>query len=94
MLLLNNAYLVSQVQHHIRLGMGPVGCEDPGTPHNGRRIGDDFRLGATVYYECDDNFQLVGPGSRVCQDSGLWDGFLPTCSPVSGLKRAGRKDYY
>ena len=64
----------------IYAGLGPVGCGDPGIPENGRRNGDDFRFGATVYYECNDNFQLVGPASRICQNSGLWDGFLPTCS--------------
>lgn len=55
-------------------------CGDPGTPVNGVRIGDDFRLGATVYYTCNANFDLVGPGSRTCQGSGAWSDALPICT--------------
>ena len=51
-------------------------------PINGRRIGNDFRFGASVYYECNEGFQLVGTASRVCQNTGLWSGLLPTCAPI------------
>eukprot|EP00731_Ephydatia_muelleri_P030228 Em0021g751a len=58
-----------------------LSCGDPGVPLNGARSGDDFRLGATVYYTCNANFDLVGPGSRKCQGSGVWSDALPLCTP-------------
>ena len=63
----------------LNVGTAPIDCGDPGTPEDGVKLGDDFRIGATVYYECDGGFELVGPASRVCQPDGLWSGFLPTC---------------
>ena len=62
----------------------PTECGDPGTPDDGVRRGDNFRIGASVHYECNDGFELVGPASRVCRPDGLWSGFLPTC------QRAGK----
>lgn len=68
----------------INLGSRPIGCGDPGSPENGRRAGDDFRIGATIYYSCNTNFILVGPDSRTCQPDGTWTGFLPVCLQAEG----------
>ena len=46
---------------------------------NGARTGGDFRVGATVYYECGAGYRLQGPGSRQCQAHGVWTGRLPEC---------------
>lgn len=54
-------------------------CGDPGTPANGRRIGDDFSIGATVLFHCNDDFDLVGDKFRVCLDNGAWTGAQPIC---------------
>ena len=60
-------------------GTAPDTCGDPGTPASGTKIGTDYRIGATVYYECDSGYTLDGPGSRQCQQSGVWAGDLPQC---------------
>jgi len=66
-------------------GTAPVECGDPGTPENGIRVGEDLCIGAVVYYECNTNYDLVGPASRTCWNDGSWSGFLPTCTQSSGL---------
>ena len=60
-------------------GSAPDTCGDPGTPVSGTKIGNDYRIGATVYYECDSGYRLDGTGSRQCQQSGIWTGDLPQC---------------
>lgn len=45
----------------------PAGCSDPGVPDNGLRVGDDFSVGAAVFYRCFDDYDLVGAKFRVCQ---------------------------
>ena len=64
----------------------PSSCGDPGTPEFGSLVGDDFRVGATVYYECDSGYRLVGPGSRQCEPSGTWTGRLPQCVEITQSK--------
>ena len=64
----------------------PPGCGDPGVPDNGLRIGDDFRVGAIVYYRCFDDYDLVGSKFRVCQEDGQWSNSLPTCERFNGKK--------
>ena len=63
----------------ITAGTTPATCGDPGTPVSGTKIGSDYRIGATVYYECDSGYRLEGTGSRQCQHSGIWTGELPQC---------------
>ncbi len=83
--------------YFVFIGIELVDCGDPGVPVNGRRIGDNFHLGATVNYECDEGFQPTGPLSRVCLSTGLWDGFLLTCIPISKYNQIdifqNQKDY-
>lgn len=68
-----------EIAPHLLQGSAPDNCGDPGTPLNGIRIGNDFRIGATVYYECSEGFRLDGSGSRQCQVSGTWTDTLPQC---------------
>jgi len=60
-----------------------LGCGDPGTPVNGKRIGDDFSLGAVVFFRCFDDFDLVGSKFRMCQSDGVWSGIQPICKPFN-----------
>ena len=65
----------------------PPGCGDPGIPTNGRRFGDNFTVGAVVFFRCDDDFDLIGSKFRVCQGNGLWSGAQPTCQPFNGKQQ-------
>ena len=55
------------------------GCGDPGTPENGRRLGNDFAVGSEVVYVCNSDFSLDGSRIRICQANFTWTGVLPTC---------------
>ena len=36
--------------------------------------------GATVYYTCDDGYEVTGLETRVCLDTGLWSGSQSSCT--------------
>ena len=58
--------------------LGPS-CGDPGTPFNGRRIGDDFSENAIIQFFCNAGFTLVGASVITCE-SDQWSAELPQCS--------------
>lgn len=62
-----------------------TGCLNPGTPDNGRRLGNDFRIGRTVFYECIEGYRLQGSSARRCGQDGVWTGSLPSCVGRSRL---------
>ncbi len=75
---------------YVILGEEGRDCGDPGVPSNGRRIGEDFSAGATVTYECNQGFSLVGFNSRTCRGTdGKWSGFLPTCEAGEHAENGG-----
>lgn len=39
--------------------------------------------GATVLYECDENFKLDGPSRRLCLENGTWGYDAPTCVEIT-----------
>ncbi|XP_048865206.1 CUB and sushi domain-containing protein 1-like isoform X4 [Brienomyrus brachyistius] len=58
-------------------------CPDPGIPENGKRTGDDFQVGASIQFSCDDSYVLQGPKSITCQRVTetlvAWSDHRPTC---------------
>ncbi|KAK2567192.1 CUB and sushi domain-containing protein 3 [Acropora cervicornis] len=50
------------------------GCGDPGTPENGRRVGNIYSLNRKVYFRCDLGYELFGSEERKCQQNGTWTG--------------------
>ncbi|XP_078575446.1 sushi, von Willebrand factor type A, EGF and pentraxin domain-containing protein 1-like isoform X3 [Branchiostoma floridae x Branchiostoma japonicum] len=66
----------------------PVSCGQPDSIDNGRMDGHNFTYGGVVSYHCEDGHQLQGIGTRVCLDSGSWNGTSPLCEPVSCGKPA------
>ena len=56
-----------------------INCGDPGKPSNGIVIGNDYKFGATMEYECIDGYVLVGAKTGKCQDDGLWSHETPYC---------------
>uniref|UniRef100_A0A7M5WWI0 Uncharacterized protein n=1 Tax=Clytia hemisphaerica TaxID=252671 RepID=A0A7M5WWI0_9CNID len=57
-------------------------CEDPGKPTNGTRIGDDFTVGSSVSFKCDEGFLLEGQSSITCGVNGKWNAQAPTCTEI------------
>ena len=53
-------------------------CPDPGIPVHGRRLGDDFRDGHKVTFECDNNYDLFGNSTVQCT-GGVWSDGRPEC---------------
>lgn len=59
-----------------------IDCGDPGIPANGQRsVTDSSFFSSEVSYTCNAGFVLIGPTTRVCNESG-WSGFLPFCERV------------
>ncbi|GAA6103726.1 CUB and sushi domain-containing protein 3 [Tachysurus ichikawai] len=58
-------------------------CSDPGEPENGRRVGDDFSIGAMVGFTCDGDHVLQGSKSITCQRVAevlaAWSDHPPVC---------------
>ncbi|XP_072548530.1 CUB and sushi domain-containing protein 3 isoform X2 [Salminus brasiliensis] len=58
-------------------------CPDPGEPENGRRMGSDFSIGATVGFTCDGDHVLQGSKSITCQRVAevfaAWSDHRPVC---------------
>ncbi|CAH3170926.1 unnamed protein product [Porites evermanni] len=76
-------------------------CLDPGSPTNGRIIGDDFSHSQSVRYTCNTGFELKGDQLLKCSD-GRWSGNKPLCkvircrdpgSPING-KQVNTKNHY
>ncbi|XP_068228821.1 sushi, von Willebrand factor type A, EGF and pentraxin domain-containing protein 1-like isoform X2 [Palaemon carinicauda] len=65
-----------------------ISCAIPIQIRNGVVIGDDYSLGATITYECDEGFELVGDVSRTCQENKVWTGTEPLCRIIECPKPA------
>ncbi|XP_070564052.1 sushi, von Willebrand factor type A, EGF and pentraxin domain-containing protein 1-like [Ptychodera flava] len=69
-------------------------CDDPGTPSDGSQIGEPVYpvcSGTEIAFECDENFSLYDPESRVCLNessrvcnNGVWSEDPPTCQIMCG----------
>lgn len=57
-------------------------CQDPGTPDQAVRQGDDFSVGQSVSYTCAQGFTLSGVATLQCLPSGEWSAEVPTCQPT------------
>ncbi|XP_016429682.1 CUB and sushi domain-containing protein 3-like [Sinocyclocheilus rhinocerous] len=58
-------------------------CPDPGEPENGKRIGTDYSISATVHFTCDEDHVLQGSKSITCQRVAevfaAWSDHRPIC---------------
>ncbi|KAM9805514.1 CUB and sushi domain-containing protein 3-like [Syngnathus typhle] len=61
----------------------PNYCPDPGEPENGKQIGSDFSIGATVQFICDEDHVLQGSKTITCQRMAevfaAWTDHRPVC---------------
>jgi len=53
-------------------------CPDPGRPHQGNKIGDDFRHGKPVTFTCRGDYIMEGVRTIKCSD-GRWSNEKPSC---------------
>ena len=53
-------------------------------PKNGKRTGNEFGIGSTVSFSCNQGYELIGNSSLTCQSDGQWSGIVPICE---GLER-------
>ncbi|XP_070563038.1 LOW QUALITY PROTEIN: sushi, von Willebrand factor type A, EGF and pentraxin domain-containing protein 1-like [Ptychodera flava] len=60
----------------------PVDCREPKDIPHATVNGKSYTYGSTVYYECDDGYELIGSNLMVCQASGEWTA-PPTCEPIT-----------
>ena len=67
-------------------------CDDPGTPVNGTRIGDNFEIGSEVVFNCSTGLVADGPSVAQCWwvdnttlDIG-WSSPTPQCVGESTLQ--------
>ncbi|KAL2084354.1 hypothetical protein ACEWY4_019872 [Coilia grayii] len=58
-------------------------CPDPGEPENGKRVGADFSIGASVHFTCDGDHVLQGSKTITCQRVAevfaAWSDHRPVC---------------
>uniref|UniRef100_A0A7M4DYW0 CUB and Sushi multiple domains 2 n=1 Tax=Crocodylus porosus TaxID=8502 RepID=A0A7M4DYW0_CROPO len=58
-------------------------CPDPGIPERGKRIGNDFRLGSSIQFTCNEGYDLQGSKSITCKRVSdmiaAWSDQRPVC---------------
>ncbi|XP_067136226.1 meprin A subunit beta-like [Centruroides vittatus] len=54
-------------------------CPPPEVVHDGFVIGEDYSVGKTVQFGCDEGFFLVGSWYSFCRFDGIWSGMHPEC---------------
>uniref|UniRef100_A0A3B3ZXW9 Sushi domain-containing protein n=1 Tax=Periophthalmus magnuspinnatus TaxID=409849 RepID=A0A3B3ZXW9_9GOBI len=57
----------------------------PDPPTHGRRLGRVFEVGHEVHFICKPGYELIGPRTRVCQESLKWSGQQPMCQRKSSF---------
>ncbi|XP_031574707.1 CUB and sushi domain-containing protein 3-like [Actinia tenebrosa] len=51
-------------------------------PRNGKRAGNNFTIGSTLEFSCDDGYALVGQRQLTCTMNGSWSHLPPVCKNV------------
>eukprot|EP00063_Salmo_salar_P060825 XP_014035660.1 PREDICTED: CUB and sushi domain-containing protein 1-like isoform X3 [Salmo salar] len=79
-------------------GMAADICPDPGIPENGKRMGSDFQVGASIQFSCDDSYVLQGSKSITCQrvteTLAAWSDHRPICrTRTCGSNSRGPKGF-
>lgn len=54
-------------------------CDALNAPKNGKLVGNDFTVGKSVRFECNDGFNLNGATTLNCGVDGKWNSPVPTC---------------
>ncbi|XP_067016859.1 C4b-binding protein alpha chain-like isoform X1 [Acropora muricata] len=61
-----------------------IGCRDIDVlpPENGKRVGNDFSVGSTVTYSCNQGYELIGDIVLTCQTDRQWSRMVPICKDL------------
>ena len=57
----------------------PKACGRPEQPPNSTMLAQNFNVGTTIEYICDEGHLLVGPSARTCLETGFYNEFPPVC---------------
>ncbi|CAH0548073.1 unnamed protein product [Brassicogethes aeneus] len=60
----------------------PKACGRPEQPPNSTMVAENYNVGTTVEYSCDEGHLLVGPSSRTCLENGFYNEFPPVCKRI------------
>ncbi|KAL1117244.1 hypothetical protein AAG570_004570 [Ranatra chinensis] len=60
----------------------PKACGRPEQPPNSTMLAENFNVGTTIEYSCDEGHLLVGPSNRVCLPTGFYNEFPPVCKRI------------
>ncbi|KAF6202358.1 hypothetical protein GE061_004757 [Apolygus lucorum] len=60
----------------------PKACGRPEQPPNSTMITDNYNVGSTIEYACDEGHLLVGPNTRQCLSTGFYNEFPPVCKRI------------
>ncbi|XP_074621824.1 zona pellucida sperm-binding protein 3 receptor-like isoform X2 [Acropora palmata] len=61
-----------------------IGCRgiDVLPPENGKRVGNDFSVGRTVTFSCNQGYELIGDTVSTCQTDRQWSRMVPICKDL------------
>ncbi|XP_045479696.1 sushi, von Willebrand factor type A, EGF and pentraxin domain-containing protein 1-like [Harmonia axyridis] len=60
-----------------------VSCGYPGDLLDGYLIGNSYKFGDDVSFECNTGYSLKGLQSMICEEDGKWKGSIPSCVRIS-----------
>ena len=66
-----------------------VNCGILDLPSNGQVISSGTTFKIEAMYVCDEGFQLIGNGTRMCQANGMWSGNEPECEGMYTMQYTG-----
>ncbi|NXV83270.1 CSMD2 protein, partial [Atlantisia rogersi] len=73
----------TSVLTQVGVSQGHNMCPDPGIPERGKRIGNDFRLGSSIQFTCNEGYDLQGSKSITCKRVSdiivAWSDHRPVC---------------
>ena len=53
---------------------------------------DDNRVGSTCEFKCNEGYEIFGDSSRTCEETHLWSGLMPKCTPTECPELAAPKN--
>ncbi|XP_042741140.1 CUB and sushi domain-containing protein 2 [Lagopus leucura] len=78
-----NSNQKTSVLTQVGVSQGHNMCPDPGIPERGKRIGNDFRLGSSIQFTCNEGYDLQGSKSITCKRVSdiivAWSDHRPVC---------------
>ena len=62
-----------------------IGCRDIDVlpPENGKRVANDFSVGSTVTFSCNQGYELIGDTVSTCQTDRQWSRMVPICKGMT-----------